>query len=57
MKYMFLRWYSLVVAVLILSTMFHPGKKGAYFITFQMFVSFTMFLEALALVPQLVHVY
>ena len=35
----------------ILSTIFHPGSKGEYFVTFQMFVSFTMFLEAVALIP------
>ena len=36
---------------LLLSMIFHPGSKGDYFFTFQMFVSFTMFLEAVALIP------
>mmetsp|Transcript_44212 Transcript_44212/g.32198 ORF Transcript_44212/g.32198 Transcript_44212/m.32198 type:complete len:154 (+) Transcript_44212:241-702(+) len=40
---------------LLLSMIFHPGSKGQFFFTFQMFVSFTIFLEAAALVPQLVH--
>jgi hypothetical protein len=47
----YLKWPVLAVAMLILSTIFHPGSKGDYFFTFQMFVSFTMFLEAAALVP------
>lgn len=51
----YLRWYSIVIACLVLSCIFHPGSKGAFFFTFQMFVSFTMFTEAAALVPQLVH--
>jgi len=34
---------------------FHPGDRGTYFFTLQMFVSFTIFLEALALVPQCAH--
>jgi ER lumen protein retaining receptor len=45
----------LVPACFILSMIFHPGNKGEYFLTFQMFVSFTMFVEAVALIPQLVH--
>ena len=40
---------------LILATLYHPGKKGDFFFTLQMFVSFTIFLEALSLAPQLVH--
>jgi hypothetical protein len=51
----YLRWYMLVPACFILSMIFHPGNKGEYFLTFQMFVSFTMFVEAVALIPQLVH--
>lgn len=39
----------------ILSLIFHPGSKGEWYLTQQMFVSFTMFTEAAALVPQLVH--
>ena len=45
----------LILACMVLSMIFHPGSKGEYFVTFQMFVSFTMFLEAVALIPQLVH--
>ena len=53
----FLRWFSLTVICLALSMIFHPGKKGSFFFTLQMFVSFTMFLEAAALIPQLVHIH
>lgn len=36
----------------------HPGKKHPnFFFTLQMFVSFTMFLEAAALIPQLAHLH
>jgi hypothetical protein len=45
----------LIVICLIFSMIFHPGSKGEYFVTQQMFVSFTMFVEAVALIPQLVH--
>ncbi len=41
----------LIVACMILSMIFHPGSKGEYFVTYQMLVSFTMFVEAAALVP------
>ena len=51
----YLKWYVLLAICFILSMIFHPGNKGAYFVTFQMFVSFTMFTEAAALIPQLVH--
>ena len=36
-----------------ISCIFHPGSKGVYFFTLQMFVSFTIFLEAASLMPQL----
>ena len=55
-KQFYLKWWFLVALALGLSTVFHPGKKGKFFFTLQMFVSFTMFLEAMALVPQLVHI-
>ena len=51
----YLRCYSLITIATILSCFFHPGKTGAYFVTQQMFVSFTMFCEALSLVSQLYH--
>ena len=47
----FLKWWSMVILALGLATLFHPGKKGQFFFTLQMFVSFTIFLEALAMVP------
>ena len=51
----YLKWYVLLAACFVLSMIFHPGSKGSYFLTYQMFVSFTMFTEAAALIPQLVH--
>ena len=51
----YLRCYSIIAIAAILSCFFHPGKKGTYFFTQQMFVSFTMFVEALSLVSQLFH--
>ena len=54
-QYVFLRWWAIGVVSLGLATLYHPGKKGEFFFTLQMFVSFTIFIEALALTPQLVH--
>ena len=47
----YLRWYVIVVLASTLSCFLHPGKKGEYFVSRQMFVSFTMFTEALSLLP------
>ena len=45
----------LAIAVL-MAMIFHPGDKHeTYFFTQQMFVSFTMFTEALSLAPQMYH--
>ena len=54
-QFFFLRWWSIGIVSLIMATLYHPGKKGEFFFTLQMFVSFTIFLEALSLAPQLVH--
>ena len=51
----YLKSYLLVTIAFLLSLVFHPGQKGVYFFTQQMFVSFTMFVEALSLVSQLQH--
>ncbi len=40
-------------AAILLSSFLHPGSKGKYFVTKQMFVSLTMFLETLSLLSQL----
>ncbi len=52
-------WYLkspvLIILCAILSTIFHPGNKGEFFFTLQMLVSFTIFLEAISIIPQLVH--
>ena len=48
--------YVLVALAFVLSMIFHPGSKhSTYFFTQQMFVSFTLFVEALSLVSQLWH--
>ena len=55
---MALRWYVFVTIAAVLSLIFYPGKAGKnYYITQQMFVSFTMFTEALSLVSQLYHMH
>ena len=50
-----LKWPVLTGACFVLSLVFHPGSKGEFFFTLQMLVSFTIFLEAFALLPQLQH--
>ena len=46
------KWYFVCGACLVLACLFHPGKKSTtFFFTLQMFVSFTMFVEAAALIP------
>ena len=52
---LYLKSPVLLAICCVLSVIFHPGSKGEYFVTQQMFVSFTMFVEAIALIPQLVH--
>jgi hypothetical protein len=50
-KEFYLKYPVLIVVALVLSTIFHPGKKGDLFFTRQMFVSFSIFLEGFSLVP------
>ena len=46
------KWYFVCALCLVMACVFHPGKKNAkFFFTLQMFVSFTMFVEAAALIP------
>ena len=52
-----LRWYVFVSIAAVLSLFFYPGRAGKNYITQQMFVSFTMFTEALSLVSQLYHMH
>ena len=54
-KQFYLKSPFLIGLCLILCLIFHPGSKGEFFFTLQMFVSFTIFLEAVALLPQLYH--
>ena len=47
---LYLRWFVSVALAAILMCFFHPGPKGKFFVTQQMFVSFTMYTEAFSLV-------
>lgn len=49
----FLSYKTIIPVCLVLSFFLHPGAKNKYYLTIQMLVSFTMFLEASALLPQL----
>lgn len=49
----FLKFQTLLPVIMILSFLFHPGVKGKYYFTVQMFVSMNMFSEAIGLLPQL----
>ncbi len=52
-----LPWYFklqvLIPLVLLLAFFFHPGSKGSYYLTLQMFVSLSIFSESIGLIPQL----
>jgi len=50
-KEKYLKSPVLITLCAILSVIFHPGSKGDFFFTLQMLVSFTIFLEAVALLP------
>jgi ER lumen protein retaining receptor len=49
----YLKLHVLIPVVTILSFLFHPGSKGKYYLTMQMFVSFSIFSEAIGLLPQM----
>lgn len=49
----YLKFWSLLAVILILSFCFHPGKKNDYYLTTQMFVSANIFSECIGLIPQL----
>lgn len=49
----FLRFPALLVTIMTLSFFFHPGSKGKYYLTLQMFVSLNIFSECIGLLPQL----
>ena len=48
-----IKFYYLIVVAAILSSFFHPGSKTSIKMVYQILVSFTMFLEALGLLPQI----
>lgn len=50
-KEQYLKSPVLIAICFVLCLVFHPGSKGDFFFTLQMLVSFTIFLEALALLP------
>lgn len=54
-KELYLKSPALIIGCLLLSFIFHPGSKGNFFFTLQMFVSFTIFLEAVSILPQIAH--
>lgn len=54
-KEAYLRSPVLIAGCFLLSLIFHPGNKGDFFFTLQMLVSLTIFLEGVALLPQLAH--
>ena len=45
------KWYVILVVSALLAYAKHPGKNSAFGMTQQFFVSFTMFTEALSLLP------
>jgi len=47
------RLIFLIPLVMILSFFFHPGNKGAYYLTMQQLVSLSIFSESIGLIPQL----
>jgi ER lumen protein retaining receptor len=49
----YLRIEVLIPVILLLSFFFHPGTKGAYYFTSQMFVSLSIYAESIGLLPQL----
>lgn len=49
----YLKLTVLIPLVTLLSFLFHPGIKGKYYFTIQMFVSLSIFSEAIGLLPQL----
>jgi ER lumen protein retaining receptor len=49
----FFRLIVLIPTCLVLSFFFHPGSKGAYYLTMQQLVSLSIFSESFGLIPQL----
>lgn len=47
----YLNYKTIIPACLILSFFFHPGAKNQYYLSIQMFVSMSMYVEACALLP------
>lgn len=49
----YLKWYSILPVICVISFFSHPGSKGPYYFTLQMLVSVTIYGEALGLLPQI----
>mmetsp|Transcript_13422 Transcript_13422/g.14005 ORF Transcript_13422/g.14005 Transcript_13422/m.14005 type:complete len:241 (+) Transcript_13422:3-725(+) len=49
----YLKVRFLLVIIVVLSFLFHPGNKNAYYLSLQMFVSLNIFSECIGLLPQL----
>ena len=49
------RWYVILALSSAFSMVYFPGKSGEYYVTQQMFVSFTMSTEAFSFISQLMH--
>lgn len=49
----YLSFPVLLGIILVLSFLFHPGSKNAYYLTIQMFVSLNIYSECIGLLPQL----
>lgn len=49
----YIRLEVLLPIILVLSFLFHPGQKNAYYLSMQMFVSLNIYSEAIGLLPQL----
>lgn len=49
----YLKMYVLLPVIALLSFLFHPGSKGKYYLSMQMFVSLNVYSEAVGLLPQL----
>ena len=50
----YLQWFFITGACLVLSFFFHPGQKNEYYLTIQMLVSFSLFMECVGLLPQFI---
>ena len=55
-KSIWLQWYTLAALCGVLALWIHPGEKNKYGLSIYQLTSFNIFLEGIALLPQMVHV-